>query len=951
MHSMSTNTQSDGTLDASDSAPAGWLRKLLPHGIAGRVLLAVSVAVLTATLLLGNVVYQNLSLKLIEQQKQLLSHESQYAAMQFSTVLQTLRADTLLLAHQPTPVRLLRLLTSSDSNQMAANHMREQVRNTFNGVMRSKLAYTNIRLLAADGSKLMELQRVGDAIVEVPPERHNDSVDQRNAARALRLAEDEVWISDISTKDMAGQPALRAVTPLVLEQGVLPSGSVVITVDVRQLREVLSRNTSQKGLLDLKPQFAITNARGEFISHDDRRKTLWQISDAPAWQLSDEYPDSSRQEPAEDTSVVRIDNATGQSMVLASSAVQLNPGKPDSVHFMLALPYSTMLANALPAPTQLLVFSLFMTGLALLLYFFVARILVAPVTQITESIRQAHHEGVAASLPTHRADELGVLARTFQALIDERLARQSEVEQLALAVEHAATGIAIMDSNRIIRYVNKQYLRQNGLDSNEIIGSRPQGGLDSEQHYQQLWQTVGSGQNWSGVLRSARADGSILYEQSTIAPICDTEGCVTAYVATLEDITEQRAVADRLQYLAAAIESTDECIEILDASGKIIYLNPAYEKQRGVRLEDIKGQRPILTAGDPCADKAMLHTMIEATGRGEAWRGTLKSRNYRNALLVEDVSISPIRNSNGQLSAFVVVKRDISAKLDMEQQLLRGQKLEAVGQLAAGIAHEINTPTQYVGDNIRFLKDSFAAVGTLLSRLGHLDETATDGKILSADLHKALEDADADYLLAEIPRAVDQSLEGVDRVAKIVCAMKEFSHPATERTPLDINRAMASTATVASNEWKYVAELVTDFDPDLPQVPVMPGDFNQVILNMIVNAAHAIGDVVGDGANGRGTITLSTRKDGDCVEIRISDTGCGMTPAVAARIFDPFFTTKAVGKGTGQGLSITHNVIVDKHGGNIQVESAPGSGTTFIIRLPIEVPDAEILSDSDSEAA
>ena len=343
--------------------------------------------------------------------------------------------------------------------------------------------------------------------------------------------------------------------------------------------------------------------------------------------------------------------------------------------------------------------------------------------------------------------------------------------------------------------------------------------------------------------------------------------------------------------------------------------------------------------------------MVATARRGLKWHGVLKSRNSDGTVLVEDVSVSPIRNSDGQVSAFVVVKRDISAKLDMEQQLLRGQKLEAVGQLAAGIAHEINTPTQYVGDNIRFLKDSFAAVGTLLSRLGHLDETATDGKILSADLHKALEDADADYLLAEIPRAVDQSLEGVDRVAKIVCAMKEFSHPATERTPLDINRAMASTATVASNEWKYVAELVTDFDPDLPQVPVMPGDFNQVILNMIVNAAHAIGDVVGDGANGRGTITLSTRKDGDCVEIRISDTGCGMTPAVAARIFDPFFTTKAVGKGTGQGLSITHNVIVDKHGGNIQVESAPGSGTTFIIRLPIEVPDAEILSDSDSEAA
>jgi signal transduction histidine kinase len=181
--------------------------------------------------------------------------------------------------------------------------------------------------------------------------------------------------------------------------------------------------------------------------------------------------------------------------------------------------------------------------------------------------------------------------------------------------------------------------------------------------------------------------------------------------------------------------------------------------------------------------------------------------------------------------------------------------------------------------------------------------------------------------------------------------MKDFSHPATERTPLDINRAMASTATVASNEWKYVAELRTDFDPDLPQVPVMPGDFNQVVLNMIVNAAHAIGDVVGDGANGRGIITLATRRVDDWAEIRISDTGCGMTPEIAARIFDPFFTTKAVGKGTGQGLAITHNVVVDKHGGTIRVESKPGAGTTFIIRLPLDTADTQSHADDGIQAA
>ncbi len=587
MNNMSANTQPDSSTEAPGSARDSWLRRLVPHGIAGRVLLAVSVIVLTTTLLLGNVVYQNLSLKLIEQQKQLLSHESRYAAMQFSTVLHALRTDALLLVNQPDPAGLAR------------------------SVMQSKLAYSNIRLLAADGSKQVELQRVGDTIVEAPLDRHNDSLDQGNTVRALGLAAGEVWISDISTTDAAGQPVLQAVTPLVLEQGASPSGSLVITVDIKRLREVLSLVSNHKDLLDLDPQFYISNARGEFISHADRRKTIWHLSDAPAWQLIDEYPNSSWQEPAEDTSVLRIDNARGQSMVLASSAVQLNPDKPGSLRFMLALPYTSILAGSLPDSAQLLVLCLFMACMALLLNAVMTRFLVTPIKQITESIRQAHQESVASYLPTHRLDELGALARTFQNLIDERLATQSKVQQLALAVENAATGIALMDSNGIVRYVNQQYFRQSGRNPNEVIGSPPQGGIDGEQFYQQLWQTIGNGQRWTGVIRTARPDGSILHEQSTIAPMFDTEGRITAYVATLEDITEQRAIADQLQYLAAAIEWADECIEILDATGAIVYLNPAYEKQHGVQLADMKGQLPKARGTDPGDQVDLLRNMRE----------------------------------------------------------------------------------------------------------------------------------------------------------------------------------------------------------------------------------------------------------------------------------------------------------------------------------------------------
>jgi len=280
----------------------------------------------------------------------------------------------------------------------------------------------------------------------------------------------------------------------------------------------------------------------------------------------------------------------------------------------------------------------------------------------------------------------------------------------------------------------------------------------------------------------------------------------------------------------------------------------------------------------------------------------------------------------GSLTDISVLKQTLEDRDRLEDNLRQAQKLEAIGQLAAGIAHEINTPTQYVGDNLRFLKESFGELDSLLAQLV---------KVGGAPAGKLLRDADFDYLKEEIPRALNQSLEGVDRVAKIVRAMKEFSHPAREKTATDLNRAIQSTITVASNEWKYVAEIEMDLDANLPAVHCSPAEFNQVVLNMVVNAAHAIGDVVGDGGKGKGKITVKTRPDGDWAVVEISDSGCGMPPHIQQRIFDPFFTTKEVGKGTGQGLAIAHNVVVDKHGGTIKVVSSPGRGTTFIIRLPI----------------
>ena len=202
---------------------------------------------------------------------------------------------------------------------------------------------------------------------------------------------------------------------------------------------------------------------------------------------------------------------------------------------------------------------------------------------------------------------------------------------------------------------------------------------------------------------------------------------------------------------------------------------------------------------------------------------------------------------------------------------------------------------------------------------------------------------DLEFLLEEVPSALEQSMEGLDRIATIVRAMKEFSHPGSvERTSTDLNRAIESTITVARNEWKYAAVVHTDFDPELPQVPVVPGDFNQVVLNLVVNAAHAVAARYGEQGE-LGRIEVSTARDGDHVVVRVTDDGTGIEPELQARIFEPFFTTKEVGRGTGQGLALAHTVIADRHGGTLTVDSEPGVGSTFTVRLPLVVAVEEPL--------
>ncbi len=278
----------------------------------------------------------------------------------------------------------------------------------------------------------------------------------------------------------------------------------------------------------------------------------------------------------------------------------------------------------------------------------------------------------------------------------------------------------------------------------------------------------------------------------------------------------------------------------------------------------------------------------------------------------------------------------------LEEHARQAHKLEAIGQLAAGIAHEINTPIQYVSDNMVFLRESWAVIDRIVTVAARVQDEWGRGSLSTAsksDLDKCFAGADIDYLANEIPRAIDETFEGARQVAKIVGAMNEFAHPASSsKAACDLNHAIENTIAFSRNVWKYVARIETSLDRSLPPVPCHLDQINQVFLNLIVNAAHAIADSIGDGSAGLGLLRIESEYANGWVTVRFIDNGSGIPEAVRSRVFEPFFTTKPLGKGTGQGLSMARSVVVEQHGGEIWFETESGKGTTFFVRLPVAAP-------------
>lgn len=422
-------------------------------------------------------------------------------------------------------------------------------------------------------------------------------------------------------------------------------------------------------------------------------------------------------------------------------------------------------------------------------------------------------------------------------------------------------------------------------------------------------------------------------------PVRDTFCVVIAH----QNITEQRIAEDSLKAAHAETEmllsSISSVLIGVDENDRVCRWNSTAERTFGLSASEVLGK-----SFPECPltwNWAALFEILPACFSEIGSSGPLKEISFtypdgRAGYL--GLTANLLRKENGNEGGFLLLGTDITDLKTLQASLNQAQKLESIGQLAAGIAHEINTPTQFVGDNIRFCKEAFSELIGLIDALREIfaDEQSSKEDV-TGRIDAAIVKADLNYIRAEIPQAIEQSLYGISRISKLVLAMKEFSHPGGEEMiPVDLNHAIENTITVGRNEWKYVSEMKTDFDASIPPVKCLPAELNQVILNLIVNAAHAIGDANSHLNRDKGITQVKTRRDGAWVEICISDNGTGMPKEIRNRIFDPFFTTKPVGKGTGQGLAIARSAVVDKHGGSIDFQSEVGIGTTFIIRLPID---------------
>ncbi len=515
---------------------------------------------------------------------------------------------------------------------------------------------------------------------------------------------------------------------------------------------------------------------------------------------------------------------------------------------------------------------------------------------------------------------------------------EEQLRMQATALESAADGIIITDRQGVIIWANSSMKEISGYSVGELIGKTPRlfkSGIHNGDFYKELWRTISSGRTWKGELINRRRDGVLRTEETCITPVVNELGRITHFVSICRDITDRDLLRQEMSRVYAAVARAKDGILLLSREGKPFYVNKAFSNLLGYSMSELPAEALSLLCPE---EEHGEHAHVSDITRVRQL--DIQARDGKQ--IPVEVRDWPVLGNGDEQLGRVYFLRDLREERRraeeqkmMEVRLRQAQKMEAIGQLAAGIAHEINNPIQFIGNNTSFLQSSFSD----LLRLIEAQKKALEKAGASADLFEVeaiADEIDLEYISGEVPEAITQTLEGIKRVSDIVKAMKDFSHPGTKnRQRLDINKAVNDSILVARNEWKYHSEIQTDLSHELPGVLCLAGEINQAILNVLVNAAHAISDAVTKGSRERGLIHISTRQQGEEVVIDIRDNGCGIPKAIQDRVFEPFFTTKEVGKGTGQGLAITYDTIVRKHGGRISFSSIPGEGTTFTIALPL----------------
>lgn len=424
------------------------------------------------------------------------------------------------------------------------------------------------------------------------------------------------------------------------------------------------------------------------------------------------------------------------------------------------------------------------------------------------------------------------------------------------------------------------------------------------------------------------------------------------------------SVSDR-EFLHALLETLPDSIFFKDRQGRYIRISNQLAFRFGHKdpnsllgltvfdlatVEDARlafdAEQQVIRTGQPMVDREQK--MMGLNGR-ESWISTSKF---------------PLRDREGNIVGILGILSDITEKKQAEQQkkemefqMQLAQKLESIGRLASGVAHEINTPAQFITDNTHFIKRSMNSLAPVIAAYRALRDGVKAGAAAQPLLEavaKAEKDARLDYLMSEIPQTIDDTLEGLTRVTQIVRSLKEFSHPnKSTKAPFDLNRSVSTTMAVSRHEWKYVADMKLELEETLPSVRGVVDQINQVILNLIVNAAQAIEEAQRRrGSSDKGLITVRTRREGKLAVLEVEDTGTGIPLEAQSHIFEMFFTTKDVGKGTGQGLAIVRSVVTKNHDGTVEFRSEPGKGTAFVIKLPFgdeELPP--VLQEAVTEAA